>query len=360
VTQDMVKNYLQAFKSNNVGWAYWSWDPVYTFAIKDQSYQDTIYKAYLQNGINSIYAKKVGLQDNNDNNNNSIITYDPGFICGNKYWGIKNYQNSNDSNYKFGKDENCSNNNLKEPAIPNEGGIRNYVKVTTHKNADRQYAAWQAAIQGTDPWKFDAKNNGAAIHANDKFPLDSDLDYRLDVQYLWFSDNVSKPSNSNNNSSAQANLLVDLWFVDTVSPKTSDGQYKNVLVIEASLANLENAGDKWKQTSYTWNGGVYYKPFIEKNKSFPNQTIYHYPLVLDSSGKNPMKWYTSSTSLKEFINDAFNYNYELNSNNSHLVQKPVKQNYKLVDFELGAQLNGSKGDSGTLVAAFSMSKLTYR
>jgi hypothetical protein len=56
VTQDMVNNYLQGFKRNNVGWAYWSWDPVFTFAIKDQSYQDLIYKTYLQNGINSIYG----------------------------------------------------------------------------------------------------------------------------------------------------------------------------------------------------------------------------------------------------------------------------------------------------------------
>jgi Cellulase (glycosyl hydrolase family 5) len=56
VTQDVVNAYLQAFKSNNVGWAYWSWDPIFTFAIKDQSYQDTIYKAYLQNGINSFYG----------------------------------------------------------------------------------------------------------------------------------------------------------------------------------------------------------------------------------------------------------------------------------------------------------------
>ncbi len=56
VTQDVVNNYLQAFKSDNVGWAYWSWDPIFTFAIKDQSYQDTIYKAYLQNGINSVYG----------------------------------------------------------------------------------------------------------------------------------------------------------------------------------------------------------------------------------------------------------------------------------------------------------------
>jgi hypothetical protein len=56
VTQDVVNNYLRAFKSTNVGWAYYSWDPVFTFAIKDQSYQDTIYKAYLQNGISSFYG----------------------------------------------------------------------------------------------------------------------------------------------------------------------------------------------------------------------------------------------------------------------------------------------------------------
>jgi hypothetical protein len=56
VTQEVVNNYLRAFKSNNVGWAYWSWDPIFTFAIKDQLYQDTIYKAYLQSGINSVYG----------------------------------------------------------------------------------------------------------------------------------------------------------------------------------------------------------------------------------------------------------------------------------------------------------------
>ncbi|MDQ3903361.1 MAG: glycoside hydrolase family 5 protein [Thermoproteota archaeon] len=56
VSQNVVNNYLQAFKSNNVGWAYWSWDPVFPFAVKDQSYQDTIYKAYLQSGIKSSYG----------------------------------------------------------------------------------------------------------------------------------------------------------------------------------------------------------------------------------------------------------------------------------------------------------------
>ena len=56
VTQDVVNNYLRAFRSTNVGWAYYSWDPIFSFAIKDQSYQDTIYKAYLQNGIKSFYG----------------------------------------------------------------------------------------------------------------------------------------------------------------------------------------------------------------------------------------------------------------------------------------------------------------
>ena len=72
-----------------------------------------------------------------------------------------------------------------------------------------------------------------------------------------------------------------------------------------------------------------------------------------------MKWYTSSMSLKEFINEAFNYNYTY-GNNSNIAQKPVKQNYKLVAFELGAGVYGAKGDSGTIVAAFSTSRLTYR
>jgi hypothetical protein len=56
VTQDVVDNYLQSFRDNNVGWAYYAWDPIFTYAAKDQSYQNTIYKAYLQNGIITYYG----------------------------------------------------------------------------------------------------------------------------------------------------------------------------------------------------------------------------------------------------------------------------------------------------------------
>ncbi len=200
VTQDMVNNYLQAFKSNNVGWAYYSWDPVYDFAIKDQSYQDTIYKSYLQNGINSIYGENVSNTsmseinsaiidkkyqelggnkgflgypisderitqdatsahfrfyqggsiywtpetgpyekynlsstnaktleyDNRDKTND--VTEDFNFEYGNRFWGIKNWNNVNSSDYKFGKNSYC-NDNAQESTIPNVNGKQNYAKV---------------------------------------------------------------------------------------------------------------------------------------------------------------------------------------------------------------------------------------
>ena len=43
--------------------------------------------------------------------------------------------------------------------------------------------------------------------------LPTQLDYNLEVSYLWFNDNTSKPWYGN----LRANLLVSLWFVDAVS-----------------------------------------------------------------------------------------------------------------------------------------------
>jgi hypothetical protein len=287
------------------------------------------------------------------------ITHDPGFGCSNKYWGIKNYQNQNERDPAFGKNNDC-NDNPNEPSIPEESGIKNYIKVMAETEKTTQESiAWQAAIQGIDPWGYDSKNNGGALNNNDGFQLSPDLDYQLKVQYLWFDDNTSRPQNANDN--LKASLLVDLWFADTASPRITDGLYKNVLVIDLAFANLENDGGKWRQDSYLWEGVQYFRPYAEKNKD-NGQTIYYYNIVLDIDGKNPMVWYAPSSqyskSIKEIINDAFSYSYK--SLNNEKIDTPIKSDYKLVDVEIGAEVWNDIGARGTIVAAFSECKLTYR
>jgi hypothetical protein len=289
----------------------------------------------------------------------SNITYDPGFGCSNKYWGTKNYQNGNELNPAFGRNNDC-NDNPNEPSLPDESGIKNYIKVMAETGETTQESiAWQAAIQGTDPWGYDSKNNGGALNHNDRFQLSPDLDYDLKVQYLWFDDSTSRPQNANDN--LKASLLVDLWFADTASPRTTDGLYKNVLVIDLAFANLENDGGKWRQDTYLWEGVQYFRPYAEKNND-NGQTIYYYNIVLDTDGKNPMVWYAPSSqynkSIKEIINDAFSYSYK--SLNNEKIDTPIKSNYKLVDVEMGAEVWNDVGARGTIVAAFSECKLTYK
>jgi hypothetical protein len=295
---------------------------------------------------------------NNESKYQNEITYDPGFGCGNKYWGVKNYNNDNNLNPAFGKNNNCDS-NLDQPNIPTKNGIKNYMKMMAKtKFITTQSDAWQAAIQGADPWGYDDKYHGGALNHNDRFQLSPDLNYQLKVGYLWFDDNISKPQTDNDN--VKASLLVDLWLVDTASPRTSSGLYKNVLVIDLAFANLENKGEKWRQDSYLWEGGQYYQPFAEKNKD-NGQTIYYYNIVLDTDAKNPMTWYAPSSqyskTIKEIINDAFTYNYKLrNGDNADI---PIKANYKLVDIEAGGEIWNDIGSQGTIVFAFSECKLTY-
>jgi hypothetical protein len=55
INQDIMKTYLKAFKDNNVGWAYWVWDPLWPYACKNASYGNTQYLGYLDNAMAAIY-----------------------------------------------------------------------------------------------------------------------------------------------------------------------------------------------------------------------------------------------------------------------------------------------------------------
>jgi hypothetical protein len=51
INQDIMKTYLKAFKENNVGWAYWVWDPVYDYSLKNPAHENTKYMGYLIEAI---------------------------------------------------------------------------------------------------------------------------------------------------------------------------------------------------------------------------------------------------------------------------------------------------------------------
>ncbi len=127
------------------------------------------------------------------------------------------------------------------------------------------------------------------VYYNNEFPLSPDLDYKLELQYLWLNDNTSKPLKGD----LQANILVNLWFVDTQSPHAANGLYKNALVIDLAFANLINKDGYWQQNSSLNEGGHYYQPYAA-NEISQEQSIYHYNTVLDTDGRNPNQWYAPS------------------------------------------------------------------
>lgn len=156
----------------------------------------------------------------------------------------------------------------------------------------------------------------------------------------------------------KANLLVNLWFVDAASPKTHDGQFKNVLVIDFAYANLINNGNgQWIQNASVSEGQQYYKPYGEPNPDFPEQIVYRYNYVVDNNGTTEEEWRNSSIRIDDIIDDAFNYNYEFF--NGTQAGKSSRSNYQLVNIEAGAEVWNDEGASGVIVAAFSNVELYY-
>ncbi len=135
------------------------------------------------------------------------VTLDPFISCGQTRWGVKNWQNQSGVNAVFGRNNSCG---------PSGAGIivdrTNYIKVTT-KNSTSLQGAWQAGIQGTDPWGTkDTDGTQPAVNHNTVMPLSSGLFYQLEVQYLWYRSATSKPASSTAN--VMANMLVNFWFGD--------------------------------------------------------------------------------------------------------------------------------------------------
>jgi hypothetical protein len=290
------------------------------------------------------------------------VTRDSEFECGNKFWGIRDHRNFyQGAQHIFAKSSDCRMNDS-APSMPNENGTTNYLKlVSQNKNNDDEDIAFEAGLQGTTPWGFNSKDDGGAALSNEMMPLPTDLDYQLEAEYMWLDNEISRPSEEGN---VKANLNVDLWFADTKSPRTEDGQYKNIMIIDFSFANLENRDGHWRIRDSAVEGQSYFRPyaFLDDN----GQTRYTFNAVLDTDGKEPGKWYAPSPStytktIKQFIDDAFNYEYETKDGESQRVDNPVKSNYELIDIEAGAEVwTENKESSGTIVAGYSKVKLMYK
>jgi hypothetical protein len=295
-------------------------------------------------------------------------TFDPGFDCGNKYWGIKNYQNEvsvNPSIPPFGRLSTDCTDNTDTPAIPENGAetTRSYATLHAETANSNQSVAWQAAFQGTDPWGVKSTRDGQALANNNLFPLSSQLNYTLDVSYLWLGGDNSRPHGTNDN--VHANILVDLWFAENSNNYSSSSnvpgqEANNKLVIDLAFANLENVNGTWNQLPYLWEGAQYYKPYAERGDN--GEIVYHYNIVLDIDGKNPGVWYHVLPSqypkgLNQIISDAFSYGYEFEDDTSAPTLQ--KENFNLVDIEAGAEVFNDAGASGELTASFSLCNLSY-
>jgi hypothetical protein len=285
--------------------------------------------------------------------------------------GNQNYQNKvseNKSGPIFGRLSGDCTDNTEAPTIPeNNGGIRSYARLHAEtSNSHDQSIAWQAAFQGVDPWGFNATRDGQALANNNWSPLSSQLNYSLDVSYLWLGGDNSRPHGTYDN--LKASILVDLWFAENYN---DDGYYysssndpsqqpNSVLVIDLALANLENVDGRWRQDPYLWEGVQYYKPFAQKEDN--GLLVYYYNVVLDVDGKNPGVWYDLSPtqyhkSLDQIISDAFNYNYTFHDGT--YAPRIMRQNFNLVDTEAGAEVWNDIGASGELTASFSICNMTY-
>ena len=300
----------------------------------------------------------------------STVTFDPGFGCGNKYWGIKNYQNKISENASlpiFGRLSDDCTDNTEAPTIPESSeGIRSYARVHAETaDPSNESIAWQAAFQGADPWGFNATRDGQALANNNLFPLSAQLNYSLDVSYLWLDGDNSRPHGTYDN--LKGNILVDLWFAENnnnnnnySSSNDPSQQPNSVLVIDLAVANLENVDGRWRQDPFLWEGVQYYKPFAQREDN--GQLVYYYNIVLDIDGKNPRVWYDLSPtqypkSLDQIISDAFSYNYTFNDG-TH-APGIMRQNFNLVDIEAGAEVWNDVGGSGELTASFSVLNVTY-
>lgn len=275
------------------------------------------------------------------------VTLDKGLGCGKKNWGIKNHQNDETGQNTFGMHDNCT------TVLNQYKGRNNNVKIHTGISGGVvEDIAWQAIIQGTDPWGNSDTSGGALNHntAFDNLASDQTTDYQLKTQWVWTND--KKPATTTSN--IKANYLTNIWF---------DNGAGKVLVIDFMWDRLGNSNGNWVQetisdqdTGADAPGTQYYVPFC---KSEGGEIVYHYNVVLDNTSKTVNVWTEKTANIESYIANAFAHSYNMQSGCSNS-SPGTRGSYDIVDQETGIELQiFTAGHSGAVEGGYSFSELWY-
>ncbi|NWG37537.1 hypothetical protein [Nitrososphaera sp.] len=293
---------------------------------------------------------------------------DPGFGCGDSYWGIKSGQYEYDQ-YKYGKEDN---NNNCGTILYTYYGRTNIVKLHTFLPGDmsQQYATqWQAAIQGTDPWgnygQYAWEHPPEILNGNGAFPASTSPSYNLKAQWLWTND--AKPLTDN----VYANYLTNLWLVNTNS----------YIVIDFMWMQLKSNGSSpysWVQnivtdqssttkgnTANPASGIQYYQPYCDREPGAGGtyKNVYHYNVVLDNTSHGSGQWIEKVASINSILTQATTYGGYVQAGpfgNCTTLTPGTRSSYSIVDVESGIEVAaGSYGKSGKAEGGFSNTDLYY-
>jgi hypothetical protein len=297
------------------------------------------------------------------------LTIDPGYGCGSKNWGVGYWQM--DSNPPpvpvFGRDINCN-------PVTTLVGRSNYVQLQA-SNAATVTESYEDSQQGCSPWRtcddHETPVGGTIVNAqqhNANFPtwanalscstscnLPADLEYRLQNQFLWMADSVSKPVASG----AHGYVLTNIWFVDPAAGTTTDGlSWKRILVIDLPNTIVFNSAGSWQYEAHSI-GSQDSSKYYTYNATL-DQTVFHISIVM-GSGTTAGAWHdTGNTPLYQYIKTAFTSSYP--GPNGNLVPNTLRAQalWKLFDIENGVSIQDGTGTANNkFKAAYSMGRLSY-
>jgi hypothetical protein len=273
------------------------------------------------------------------------VVLDYGFGCGNRNWRIKNYQNEESNSYIFGYRSDCA-----TQWGSTYHGRQNYVKLHVaidNSNHPQWYIAWEAGIQGIDPWGTSDTSTGAGYH-DTRFPASSWNSYNLHVQWIWTND--ARPATSSN---IHAHYLTDLWFVNPSSNP------KRAVAIDFLWTCLKNVNGVWVQQTDFTDWYCKFTPYCGLVNGFDT---YHYAVVLPAAGnkQGSAQWNDAKVNVGLYIAMAFGATYGNDPSSSKCKSSSPGSigGYSIYDLESGIELQiGSSGQTGRIEGGFSMSEL---
>jgi len=301
------------------------------------------------------------------------LSVDPGFGCGYRNWGVGNWQDNNPPLPIFGKHTDCV------TVLSTLAGRSNYVQMYASNGAGVT-ESYEDAQQGCSPWlTCDTAETGVnirnALQSNTNFPiktdplcntscnLPADLEYRMQNQFLWITDGVSKPISTG----AHGYVLTNIWFVDKNTPKTPAGSWKNVLVMDLPNTILYNNAGTWDDEAGHAIGSHDSSPYWGPNSNDCDQRIFHISTVIGSSSLSGTWYDTGNVALYNYIKEAFDTPFPPSTTPGCPAPPPgsitpsslnPQSTWKFFDIEQGVSVQGSTSGN-TLEAAYSMGRLSY-